>query len=150
MIMKVKLVKNEKTSLKWSIYFFFLYTWLYLNLFHCIFCAVFSSNTQTMLNSGYTSYNAKQKRKFKKSPIFSSVSSSWSTLSPVPRKAIIFDLLMQGHEMSYFLKLIAFMYSSYLYRVSLFFLVTQESPSNPLSQNWLFCMYEHQTFLHTA
>lgn len=75
------------------------------------------------------------------------MSSSWCILSPLPHKAVIFDPLMQGHEMSYFLKLIAFMYSSYLCHVSLFFLETQESHSNPLSQRWLFCMYEHQTCL---
>lgn len=82
-----------------------------------------------------------------KSPIFSSMNSSWCILSPMPHKTVIFDPLMQGHEMSYFLKLIAFLYSSYLYHVSLFFLVTQKSHSNPLSQRWLFGMCEHQTCL---
>lgn len=60
---------------------------------------------------------------------------------------IIFDSLMQGHEVLYFLKLVTFMYSSNLCHVSLFLLVTQEPHSNPLSQSWLFCVYEHQMFL---
>lgn len=85
-----------------------------------------------------------RKEKFK-STIFSSMTSFWCILSPMPYKAVIFDPLMQGHEMSYFLKLIVFLYSSYLYHVSLFFLVSQGPHSNPLGQRCLLGVCERQT-----
>lgn len=88
----------------------------------------------------YISCNAKKKTKpfWFKPLIFLFFSSTRCILLPVPHKAVIFDPLMQRHEMSYFLKLTAFMYSSYLYCISLFFLITRKAHWNPLSQSWLF------------